>query len=94
MYLYIRNQDEDGVFEWEDCDDHDPTIGAAPEGEVCPQNPVECDDDLDCDQVLAQHMSRAHNVLMSDVYPLSLFLHLFSFFLTLGPRAREREAAE
>ena len=32
----VPDADEDGVEEWEDCDDNDPNIGAAPEGEDCP----------------------------------------------------------
>ena len=31
--------DGDGVPEWDDCDDTDPEIGAAPEGEACPEPP-------------------------------------------------------
>ena len=39
--------DRDGIPEWEDCDDMNPRIGAAPEGEECPP-PTECEDDPDC----------------------------------------------
>ena len=43
--------DGDGVYEWDDCDDDDPDVGAAPEGETCLPPPVdECEDEdgFDC----------------------------------------------
>ena len=47
--------DGDGVPEWDDCDDADPAIGAAPEGEECPEPPpppLECEEDPDCEIIV------------------------------------------
>ena len=38
------DEDADGVTRDRDCDDSNPDIGAAPDGEQCPPEPVDCDD--------------------------------------------------
>ena len=41
--------DGDGVFEWIDCDDLNPEVGAPAEGEECEAPPIACEDDPDCE---------------------------------------------
>ena len=48
MINHAPDEDQDGVIEWDDCDDNDPSVGAAPEGEECPLPVDECMDDPDC----------------------------------------------
>ena len=44
--------DGDGAYDWEDCDDNNPEVGAPIEGEACAPPPEDCDDELGCDIIV------------------------------------------